>query len=136
MGDIMRMVKDIYVVPASRVEPARRRFLIMQLLLFFGMKRFSDIIGLRKKDVAFMKDGSVEIWMRKSKTDLMARGAKFFLSGKKSGGVCLPEMLKWYLTGFEMKEEDVLLPRLRHSRDGVVAIRGLAVSYGTAAEQL
>ena len=136
LEDIMVMVRDIYKVPASRVEPARRRFLVMQLLLFFGIKRFSDISLLRMKDISFRKDGSVEVFVRKSKTDQMARGASFFLSGRKKGGVCLPEILKWYMKGFEMKGEDVMFPRFRNSKEGVVPIKSVSVSYGTALGQL
>ena len=136
LEQVMVMVRDVYKVPASRAEPARRRFLVMQLLLFFGVKRFSDIAGLKVKDISFRKDGSVEVFMRKSKTDQMARGASFFLSGRRKGGVCLPEILKWYIKGFDLKSEDVVFPRFRNGGEGVVPIKGISVSYKAAAEQL
>ena len=44
--------------------------------------------------------------------------------------------MKWCMKGFEMKDADVLLPRLRHSKEGVVPIRGVLVSCRAAAEQL
>jgi hypothetical protein len=108
----------------------------MQLLLFFGVKRFSDIAGLKVKDISFREDGSVEVFMRKSKTDQMARGASFFLSGRRKGGVCLPEILKWYIKGFDLKSEDVVFPRFRNGGEGVVPVKGISVSYKAAAEQL
>ena len=53
------MIEDIYVLPTSKVELCRRRFLIMQVFLFFGVKRFSDIVMLKVGDVSFKADGSV-----------------------------------------------------------------------------
>ena len=38
---------------------------------------------------------------RLDKLDQMARGASFFLSGRRKGGMCLPEILKWYIKGFD-----------------------------------
>ena len=63
LRDIRRMVEALYKEPAEIVEPARRRFLVMQLFLFLGMRRFSDIAKLKVKDLAFLKDGSVKVFM-------------------------------------------------------------------------
>ena len=108
----------------------------MQLFLFFGIKRFSDIAKLKVKDMSFVKDGSLEVLVRRSKTDQVGRGAKFYLSGKKVGGVCLPEILKWYLKGLGLEGEDMMFPRMRHSKGKVVPIKGLSMSYGFTAGQL
>ena len=108
----------------------------MQLFLFFGIKRFSDIAKLKVKDVSFVKDGLLEVLVRRSKTNQVGRGAKFYLSGKKVGGVCLPEIVKWYLKGLGLEGEDMMFPRMRNSKGKVVAIKGLSVSYGSAAGQL
>ena len=136
LGDVKKMIEDIYVSPASEVDPCRRRFLVTQLFLFFGVKRFSDIATLKVKDVSFKTDGSLEVFFRKSKTDQVGRGASFFLSGKKVGGVFLPEMVRWYVGGLGLKGEEMLFPRMRHSKGEVVPIKRLAVSYGSAAGQL
>ena len=46
-------------------------------------------------------------------------------------------MVKWYVRGLGLKGEDMLFPRMRHSKGGgVFPIKGLAVSYGSAAGQL
>ena len=108
----------------------------MQVLLFFGMKRYSDVAKLMVKDVSFLKDGSMEVLVRRSKTDQLGRGAKFYLSGEKVGGVCIPDIVRWYLKGLGLKGEDFLFPKMRHSKGKVVAIKGLPVSYGSAAGQL
>ena len=136
LGDVRKKIEGIYMSGASEADPCRRRFLVMQLFLFFCVKRFIDIVGLKVKDVSFKGDGLLEVFVRKSKTDKVGRGASFFLSGKKVGGVCLPEMVRWYLKGLGLKGEDMLFPRMRHSKGEVVPIKGLSVSYGSAAGQL
>ena len=64
----------------------------MQVFLFFGMKRYSDVAKLMVKDVCFLKDGSMEVLVRRSKTDQQGRGAKFYLSGEKVGGSAYPTL--------------------------------------------
>ena len=105
-------------------------------MLFFGMRQFSHISGIRKKDISFLKDSSVQVFMRKSKTDQLGQGASFFLSGKKYGNMCLPEVLKWYMESFKLEEDDLMFPRLRGGKEGSVPIRHIAVSYSTALRQL
>ena len=100
------------------------------------MKRFSDVAKLMVKDMSFMKDGLLEVLVRKSKTDQLGRGAKFYLSGEKVGGVCIPEIVKRYLKGLGLKGEDMMFPRMRYSKGSVVAIKGLSVLYSSAAGQL
>ena len=136
VGDMRKTMDALYLHPASRVDPARRRCLVMQLLLFFGMRRFSDISGIRKKDISFLKDSSVQVFMRKSKTDQLGQGASFFLSGRKYGNMCLPEVLKWYMESFKLDEDNLMFPRLRGGKEGSVPIRHIAVSYSTALRQL
>ena len=63
LGDVRKMIG------ASEADPCRRRFLVMQLFLFFCVKRFIDIVGLKVKDVSFKADGLLEVFVRKSKTD-------------------------------------------------------------------
>ena len=85
------------------------------------------------KVVVFKVDGSLEVLVRKSKTDQVGRGARFYLSGDKVGGVCLPEIVGWYVRGLDLKGEDMLFPRMRQNKGEVVPIKGLGVSYGAAA---
>ena len=137
LRDVRKMVEALYREPAESVEPARRRFLVMQLFLFLGMKRFSDIAKLRVKDLIFLKDGSVRVFMRKTKTDQLGQGSCFFLTGRKYGKVSVPGILRWYLKSLGLEGEDVLFPRFRNKGNkGVVAIKDTPVSYGTARGQL
>ena len=137
LRDIRRMVEALYKEPAEIVEPARRRFLVMQLFLFLGMRRFSDIAKLKVKDLAFLKDGSVKVFMRKTKTDQVGQGSCFFLTGRKYGKVSVPGILRWYLKSLGLVNEDALFPRFRNKGNKeVVAIKDKSVSYGTARCQL
>ena len=51
-------------------------------------------------DVSFLKDGSVEVTVRKSKTDQLGRGAKFYLSREKVGGSVYPILSSGMLRGW------------------------------------
>ena len=68
LEDMRKMIKDIYVSGAFEADPCKQRFLVMQVLLFFGIKRYSDVAMLTINDVSFLKDGSVEVVVKKSKT--------------------------------------------------------------------
>ena len=125
LGDMRKMIDGIYVSGASEADLCRKRCLVMQVFFFVGVKGFSDVAKLKVKDVSFLKDGSLEVLVRKSKTDQVGRGAKFYLSGKKVRGVCLPKIVKWYLKGLGLHGEDMMFPRMRSSKGRVVAIKGL-----------
>ena len=69
LEDIETMVKEIFVKMGSRAPAGRKQFLALQLVLFMGLKRFSDVNRILVKDMEFEEDGSLEIWMKQSKTD-------------------------------------------------------------------
>ena len=134
LRDIRKMVEALYREPAESVELSRRWFLVMQLFLFLGMRRFSDIAKLKAKDLDFLKDGSVRVFIRKTKTDQLGQGSCFFLTGRKYGKVSVPGILRWYLKSLELVSEDVLFPRFRNKGNKeVLAIKDIRVSYGTKA---
>ena len=135
--DIKVLVKSFYRKPASKVLPQRRRFLVMQLFTFFGMKRFSDISDIRVDDIEFRKDNSLKVTVRKSKTDQLMRGAHFTLSGSKSKGFSLTEIVKWYIDSIGLEKEDFLFPRFRKGKGTeIVPIQKSPVSYTAARQQL
>ena len=43
LDHVRLMIKKLYKRPAEKVAPADRRFLLQQLLLFFGMRRYNDL---------------------------------------------------------------------------------------------
>ena len=127
------MVEELY---KDGVEPARKRFLVMQLFLFFGGKRFSDIKEVKVENVVKQDDGSIKVFVNKSKTDQEGRGACFSISGKKVGKVCVPDIVQWYKESLELSDGDFLFPRFRGSSGKTVPIKSISVSYTAALEQL
>ena len=49
--------------PALKVKPADQRFLVMMILMFFGMKRFDDIKKLRVCDINVLRGGHLEFYV-------------------------------------------------------------------------
>ena len=106
-------------------------------MLFFGMKRFSDIKDLLVGDIKRLKSGDLEVYVRRSKTDQVGYGSVFHLSGSKRGGFSIPDILDWYVESVGLSVTDVLFPRFRRTRRGeVVPLKRLAVSYSASAMQL
>lgn len=101
-SDVAMMIKEIYLKQGRRAPAVRRRFLAMQCLLFFGVKRFSDINRIRVSDINFREDGGLEICMRRSKTDSIARGSVFKISGEKKGGVAVSDIIMWHLKALQI----------------------------------
>ena len=137
LKDMKRFMENLYKKPATRVAAHERRSLVIQILLFFGMKRFNDVIRVRIKDLRFTKEGDLEVRVRRSKTDQEGQGSSFFLTGKRKSGFCIPEIVSWYIDSLGLSGEDYLFSRLRGSEGGEVsAIRKIAVSYSTASADL
>jgi integrase len=106
LEDIARMIKMIYIQGGQDAPWESKRFLTLFLLMFFGIKRFSDVNKLRLKDFTFTENGVVEVWMRSSKTDTLGRGKKFSISNEIKDGITFKSVLMWYLKGHEVKSED------------------------------
>ena len=131
------LVKNLYKKPASLVRPADRRCLLMQVLLFLGMKRFSDIQNIRVQDLHFRADGAVEIKLGKTKTDQEARGSSFVVLGDEKRGFLVAELLTWYLNSLGLRGQDLVFASLRGSFQGEVKpVTEVAVSYGVALSDL
>ena len=54
------MIRKLYKKPACKVSLSDRRFLVQQLFLYFGMRRFDDIKEVMVKDVKLLKEGDLE----------------------------------------------------------------------------
>ena len=134
--DMKGIITDLYRTPASQVAAEERRCLTLQVFLFFGMRRFSDVCQVKVGDLKFLKSGDVEVSVGKTKTDQLGLGFTFTMSGKKKSGISIPEMIRWYLASLGLRDCDYLFPRLRGSREGVVAVGDKAVAYSTALADL
>ena len=69
LDHVRLLIGRLYKKPAKKVSLVNRRFLLLQLLMFFGMRRFDDLREVRVGDVAVLEDGDLEIFVARSKTD-------------------------------------------------------------------
>ena len=113
LNHIWFMIKKLYSKPACKVAPSDRRFLVQQLFLYFGMRRFYNIKEVMVKDVKLLENGDLEVYIRRSKTDQEERGSVFHMSGAKLGGFSIPRVLCWYIGSMGLKRMDYLFPRFR-----------------------
>ena len=61
--------------------------------------------GILVKDLEFKEDNSLEVWMKRSKTDQGSRAEKFVISGERMmNGASVPDIMKWYLEAMKLKE--------------------------------
>ena len=75
------------------------------------MKRYSNMAKLMVKDVSFLKDGSMEVLVRRSKTDQLGRGAKLYLYGEKVGGGLHTRHCKMVPEGARIEGEGLFVPQ-------------------------
>ena len=69
LDHVRLFICKLYKRPAVKVKAADRRFLVMMLLLFFGMKRFDDIKKLRVCDINVLRGGHLEFYVDSLKSD-------------------------------------------------------------------
>ena len=136
LGHLIELVGNLYKKPAQLVKAVDRRTLVLQIILFLGMKRFSDVQMIKVKDVKFREDGSVEISIGKTKTDQAARGSKFVIVGSKKRKVMSADIFRWYFQSLNLKQGDFVFPKLRGGAQSEVAVRSEAVSYRVALQDL
>ena len=131
---LMKIIIDgCYKRNSWLVLPERRRFLIMQLFCFFGVRRFNDIQFVKRKNIVFGRDKSVKVWVEQSKTDARCEGFEFVLTSNKIGKVSIRKMLMWYFDSFDdMEDEAYIFPVFKKG----LPVWTKAVSYGVARLQL
>ena len=119
------------------MKPVDRRCLVLQVLLFLGMKRFSDIQHIKVDAVQFREDGAVEVKVQRSKTDQEARGSTFVVVGDEKRGLLVSELLKWYFNSLGLRGQDFVFSSLRGTFHGKVRpVTTSAVSYSVALNDL
>ena len=111
LDHVRLMLCKLFKRPAVKVRPADRRFLVMMLLMFFGMKRYDDVKNLRVCDITVLKGGHLEFYVDSSKTDQLCQGFVFHVTGEKFKGFLIPKVLNWYLDSTGLRGEDYLFPR-------------------------
>ena len=136
LDHVRLFICKLYKRPAVKVKAADRRFLVMMLLLFFGMKRFDDIKKLRVCDINVLRGGHLEFYVNSSKTDQLGNGFVFHVTGEKIKGFSIPKVLYWYLESAGLRGNDYLFPRFRYEKGKVVAQSNYYISYSSSALQL
>ena len=106
---------------------------MMKIFCFLGVKRFSDIQKIKRKNVEFKEDGRVRVWMEETKTDSKKEGAEFVLTKGKIRGVSVTRLVKWYFEslGF-IPSEAFIFPVFRWGKP----VWKQAVSYDSSRRQL
>ena len=136
LDHVRLLICKLFKRPAVKVKPADRRFLVMMLLLFFGMKRYDDIKRLRVCDINVLHGGHLEFYVDSSKTDQLGKGFVFHVTGEKFKGFSIPKVLNWYLESTGLRGTDYLFPRFRNEKGKVVAQGSYYISYSSSALQL
>ena len=127
------IMKACYRRDYREVTPERRRFLLMKVFCFLGVRRFNDIHELKRKNVEFREDGRVTVWVEKSKTDAKREGFEFVLTKKKILGVSVTRLVRWYFRSLgDIPSEAFIFPVFRRGK----AVWSQAVSYNSARIQL
>ena len=93
LDHVRLMIKKLYKRPAEKVALADRRFLLQQLLQFFGMRRYDDLKEIQVKDVCVLDQGDLEFYVARRKTDQDGNGFVFHVSGERYQGFSIPEVL-------------------------------------------
>ena len=136
LDHVRLFISKLYKRLAVKVKAADRRFLVMMLLLFFGMKRFDDIKKLRVCDINVLRGGHLEFYVDSFKTDQLGKGFVFHVTGEKIKGFSIPKVLNWYLESTGLRGRDYLFPRFRNEKGKVVAQGSYYISYSSSASQL
>ena len=93
MEHVRLMIKLYYKRPARKVSALDRRFLVQQLFLYFGMRRYDDIKEITYGDMKVLSEGNLEVYVKKSKTDQEGHGFVIHMTGEKTKGFSIPEVL-------------------------------------------
>ena len=116
---LLKIFDSCYKEDFTKVEPERRRFLLMKTFCFLGTKRFDDIQKLKKKDVVVGEDNRVKVWMERSKTDSRREGCQFVLTKGRIGSVSVTALIRWYLESLgDVSEEAFIFPVFRGGEGG------------------
>ena len=127
------IMKACYRKEFKEVEPERRRFLLMKVFCYLGVKRFNDIQKVKRKNVVFDEDDRVKVWMERSKTDSKREGGEFVLTKGKICMVSVTELVRWYFKSLgDILGEAYIFPVFRRGKP----VWDQAVSYNSARIQL
>ena len=117
---IKLMIKLFYKRLAKKVSPFDRRFLVQQLFLYFGMRRFDDIKEITVGDVRVLDGGDLDVYVRQSMNDHEGKGSVFLMSGERMNGFSIPDVVCWYIDSLGLEVKDYMFPWLQGAGKGKV----------------
>ena len=85
---------------------------MLSLLCYVGIRRFSGVNRVRGSDRDFIRDGTVEVFMARSKTDVKNSGMEFVLAGTMIGEISVSQLLRKYIRVLGLRQGDYLFPRV------------------------
>ena len=136
VSDLEKMIEFSFGADGGQGGVTEKRCVVLQMLLFLGVKRFSDISRVKVREVEFRGDGSIAVSIGRTKTDQQGRGSKFFIGGKIGGKVSVASILRKYIKSLGLKRGSFLFPQLRWQGQEVVAKEGREVSFSAAYDDL
>ena len=89
----------------------------MKVFCFLGMRRFSDINKVKRKNVEIRDDGRVKICVEKSKTDSRREGFSFMLTKRRIRGVKVTRLVQWFLDSLgDVPDEGFIFPVFKRGK--------------------
>ena len=123
------IVQKCYHPDAHQVSFSRRRFLIMSVFCYLGMRRFGDVVSVKFKHFEIRRNGEVMVWVSISKTDSLGIGWFFTLTSAEFGGHTAASLLQWYIDSLPPHtRSDYLFPSARLEKPNL----SKPVPYSTA----
>ena len=123
LDHIKLMIKLFYKTLAKQVS-ALDRFLVQQIFLYFGMKRYDDIKQITVGDMKVLDGGDYKVYIRRSNINQEGKGSVFHMSGERINGFKIPDVFVWYMDSLNLKVTDYLFPRLQGAGKGKTAPNG------------
>ena len=136
LEDLEQMVEFGFGGAEDEAGVTEKRCVVLQMLLFLGVKRFSDISKVKVQDVGFREDGSIVVAVGKTKTDQQGKGGKFFIGGKIKKRFSVSSIVRKYIRNLKLSRGSFLFPQLRWQGREVVVKEGRSVSFSAAYDDL
>ena len=127
------IVKKCYNPNASLVPFSKRRFLVMSVFCFLGMRRFADIVNMKFKHFQIRRNNEIMCWVPISKTDSLGIGWFFTITSAGFGDHTAASLLRWYTDSLPPHtRSNFLFPTARLEKPNITK----PVPYSTARHHL
>jgi hypothetical protein len=110
------LVKDIYGNRRCSMED--RRLLALVACMFYGIKRFDDVINWKVENLVDNENGSLSVIQSKSKTDQLGKGSIVNFPVARRGMIGPVEILRKYLLVIGRLRKGFMFSSMRASKLG------------------